>query len=405
MLRLICSFAIAALACLPTTTAAADPTPTSVADDLAVVASAAAEMGVADNAQQAWRRLAALNADQLPAVLAGMKDAGPLAQNWLRTAVDAIAEGTLREGGTLPVDALNAFVRDTANAPRARQVAFDWLVRVDPVAKRRLLYSFLNDPDLSLRYQAVAQMLVEAESLAGPASDVAVDAVPDPVPDPVTKAAQINVYRKALAAARDFGQIEDIAGRLEKLGEEVAVADVLGFLKTWSVIGPFDNTDLAHFNTAYPPENNPVNAEQVYAGKNGEVSWKEATADTGEGFVDLAQALGAEKEAVAYATTVFRSAGGPAELRYQSKNATKVWLNGKLVAQNEVYHSGGGFDQYRVGVELRPGPNVILVKACQNKQLMPWERDWSFRLRLVDGVATPLQPVDGDLLEEPISTY
>ena len=81
---------------------------------------------------------------------------------------------------------------------------------------------------------------------------------------------------------------------------------------------------------------------------------------------------------------------GDAEIRYSSKNATKVWLNGRLIASNEVYHSGGGFDQYQVPVTLRDGENSVLIKVCQNEQKMPWEREWDFKLRVVDNLGTPV---------------
>ncbi|MEM6654677.1 MAG: hypothetical protein AAF596_02650, partial [Planctomycetota bacterium] len=277
--------------------------------------------------------------------------------------------------------ALETFTLDTSQSPRARRTAFEWLTAVDPLAKRRLIYRFLDDPSMSLRYDAVAQMIAENDDLT----------VEDADGNAVEGAVEVkkNVYRKALGYARDPGQIEAIAERLEEMGEVVDVPGVMGFLKTWQVIGPFDNTGLAHFDTVYPPETEHLLAKP-YAGKTGDVAWQPATAGADEGYVDFIGPLGREKEAVAYAYATFLADGGEAELRYQSKNATKVWLNDELVATNEVYHSGGGFDQYRVPVVLRPGENTLLVKACQNEQQRSWEREWSVRLRVVDAVGTPV---------------
>ena len=50
-------------------------------------------------AAQAWEQLARADAAQLPAILRALDDAGPLAANWIRCAVDAIAERELGGGG------------------------------------------------------------------------------------------------------------------------------------------------------------------------------------------------------------------------------------------------------------------------------------------------------------------
>src|SRR5262245_39157458 len=49
---------------------------------------------------------------QLPQVLAAMDDASPLALNWLRLAVESIAQ---KNSGKLPADVLEGFVKDTAH--------------------------------------------------------------------------------------------------------------------------------------------------------------------------------------------------------------------------------------------------------------------------------------------------
>src|SRR5947209_3420740 len=63
-------------------------------------------------AGRAWRELARQGPDALPAILAAMDDADPTAANWLRTAVDGIAEHALASGRPLPAARLEAFVKD-----------------------------------------------------------------------------------------------------------------------------------------------------------------------------------------------------------------------------------------------------------------------------------------------------
>src|SRR3954463_3753890 len=55
-----------------------------------------------DAAENTWRALAKLDASQLPALLQSLDTASPLAANWIRSAIDAIAERTITSGGKLP---------------------------------------------------------------------------------------------------------------------------------------------------------------------------------------------------------------------------------------------------------------------------------------------------------------
>src|SRR5262245_5643438 len=57
-------------------------------------------------AGKAWRELVGCGPAALPAILTALDDADPTAANWLRTAVDAIAERELAAGRTLPADKL-----------------------------------------------------------------------------------------------------------------------------------------------------------------------------------------------------------------------------------------------------------------------------------------------------------
>ena len=81
----------------------------------------------------------------------------------------------------------------------------------------------------------------------------------------------------------------------------------------------------------------------------------EASGD--DGIVDLAAAYDKEKGAVAYLYAEFDSpTDQPAEVRLGCINANKVWINGKEVMANEVYHAGSMLDQYIAPCELRREP-------------------------------------------------
>ncbi len=59
---------------------------------------------------EAWRQLATADARQLPLILAGLDEAGPLGANWIRSAVETIADRKLNSGGKLPTADLEQFL-------------------------------------------------------------------------------------------------------------------------------------------------------------------------------------------------------------------------------------------------------------------------------------------------------
>lgn len=335
-------------------------------------------MGLGNEAaQNAWREVARAGAEQLCVVLAAFDSDKPLAENWLRAAVDAIAERALAEGSGLPAEKLEAFVLDSSHAPRARRAAFEWLARVDGTARERLIPQFLNDLDLEFRREAVEHVRVQAQQRLEAGDESAATAL----------------FEQAFAAARDEDQIEALAKELEKRGKQVDLVRHYGFVSGWKLIAPFDNTDERAFDVAYPPEQE-LRLSARYPGKAGaEAAWVDHTTTDAHGLVDLNKAIGPVKGAVAYAYAEFASdSEQPAEVRLSSVNAVKLWLNGELLLAKEVYHSGTALDQYRVRATLREGTNTILLKVCQNEQTQPWAQDWSFRLRICDKVGTAILP-------------
>jgi hypothetical protein len=125
------------------------------------------------------------------------------------------------------------------------------------------------------------------------------------------------------------------------------------------------------------------------------VKWIESTTVDPYGKVDLNKELLKANGVTAYATTEFTAAEArPIELRLATVCANKIWLNGELIAANNVYHAGEKMDQYIARGKLKQGKNVILVKILQNEQKEEWAQDWDFKLRVCDATGTAVLSKD-----------
>jgi hypothetical protein len=332
-------------------------------------------------AMAAWKELSKVDASQLPEVLAGMRDADRLAENWIRSAAETIAQRQVGARGKLPISALEKFIADTRQAPRARRLAYELIAKVDSAAESRIIPSLVDDPSLELRRDAVALLLKDAGTL-------------DPNND---KPAAIAAYRRIFTSARDLDQIATARAKLAALGENVDLPRHFGFLLSWKLIGPFDNTNQKGFDVGYPPEKE-IDLAAKYVGK-GEmpVRWIDHTSNdkSGMGMVDLNKALGKHMGAIGYAYAEF-VADQPreVELRLGCINANKIWLNGELLTANPVYHTGQQVDQYVGKGRLKPGRNAILLKIAQNEQTEDWAQNWQFQFRVCDAIGTAVLSQD-----------
>ena len=314
----------------------------------------------------------------MPELLAAIDGAGPLAANWLRAAVDTVAERQLQRDGKLPVAELEKFLLQKQHDQRARRLAYEWIVRADPTAPDRLIPGMLDDPSLELRRDAVARVVSAAEKAAA---------------EQKTDEA-ISTYQKALDSARDLDQVLAVTEALKKLGHPVDLARQFGFVQDWKLLGPFDNLQGKGFDKPYQPEV-AVNLAATYPAAGGTIGWVADHTDNENGYVDLNKALGKHMGVAAYAAVEFHSdRSGPAEIRLGTESANKIWLNGKLLFSAEVYHANGLMDQYVGRGELRKGRNLILLKICQNEMTQEWAQDWKFQCRVCDSTGKAILATD-----------
>lgn len=326
------------------------------------------------SAVKAMKTLNSATIDQVPEILEAMDGANQISLNWLRSAVISV----VGRGGELPRDNLHAFFNETSHSAMGRLLAFDLLTNGMPELAESMIPKLIDDPSMPLRYKAISALIESADRL--------LDTDPS---------AAIGKLGFALSKARDVKQIQTIAKKLDGLGIKVNLQEQMGFLNTWHLVGSFDNKDMAGFDVAYGPEEarGMIDLNATYKDQNGEeVTWQQATTDDATGNVDLNLIIGKVKGATVYALGNFKATEDrEAEIRIGTANATKIWLNGQLVMENEIYHNSNSIDKFKGKVNLNKGDNQILIKVCQNEQTESWAQDWQFQIRICDETGKPIE--------------
>ena len=315
-------------------------------------------------ARRAVKIITAGGAENLVPVLKGFQGATPLASNWLRSAFETIAAAEFKAGRDLPADELTEFILVTENAPAARRLAYEWLLKQDEMLEQRLIPGLLEDAHPDFRRDAVAQLIARAQ--AGEDDQA------------------IELYSRALKGAVHDDQVQTIAAALEVAGKPVDLQKHFGFLPKWKIIGPFDNREMKGYPVVYPPETD-FDPAATYDGQLGRVSWQDIATDDGYGIVSVAKQIENYKGSLMYAVTTFHSIEERnVEFRLGTPNAWKLWVNGVLRFEREEYHRSTRMDQYRVPVSLRAGDNTIRLKVCQNEQEQSWAQAYQYQLRVCD---------------------
>lgn len=321
-----------------------------------------------------WEAVSTLPSSAIPKLLAAMNKANDLGDNWIRSAVSEILD---REKDSFPEKEILAFLKDKQNTGSSRMFAFEIIQDKKTAFAQSLTPGFIDDPEPSLRRLAIENILLSARGSNKPKRAKA-------------------LYEKVLSKGREVDQIKEASEALEEAGETIDIQSLMGFLPDWQTVGPFDNTGRKGFNTPFPPEEK-IDLDANYQGKEEKIKWSPFSTTDPFGMLDVNLQYGEVKEVLAYAHTTFRSDSvRPAQFRIGSKNAWKLWVNGKLLFARDEYHRGKTrVDQFIVNGQLREGENEILVKVCQNEQTQSWTKQWEFCLRITDPTGTALHPDPG----------
>jgi HEAT repeat protein len=168
-----------------------------------------------------------------------------------------------------------------------------------------------------------------------------------------------------------------------------ALAQKLGFVTAWHVIGPFpwkmdEGFSIRHVNE---PE---IDLNATFDLNGTALGWQAHRTEDVNGTVNLHWLLGAVDHAIGYAVARIEVPEAcDAVLRMSSDDGLKVWVNGEAVHENNV-DRGGMLDQDQVPAALKAGNNTILVACTQNLG------GWNFALRITrpDGVVLPFKQAE-----------
>src|SRR6266849_5471980 len=157
-------------------------------------------------------------------------------------------------------------------------------------------------------------------------------------------------------------------------------------VRTWAVIGPFDNDGRRGLRAVYGPETDGYDPGVKYPGKDHDVSWRTLPPQMFPlGYVDLSSAVWPAQDSAVYAATGLRSPRArTAVLHLGASGATRLWVNGKLVREDPAVHPSR-WDQAAFAVELRAGDNAVLLKVAHGIGKP------GFSLRICDGRDEPLR--------------
>ncbi|MBI3839844.1 MAG: hypothetical protein HY288_18125 [Planctomycetia bacterium] len=337
---------------------------------LAVIAQTGPQGAGSAAARAACDELSSHRTDLVPRMLMAMETTNPVAANWYRTAFETIVERELAKANPqFPLEDLRAFVHDPKRAGRVRRLALALCDRVDKDYSKQFIPRMLDDPEF--RSDAV-----EAALAAGQQA----------LENGDSETAQTE-FHQAFDHAREGTQTTRAASKLAGLGHKVDIAVHLGLVIDWWLVGPFDAPRFSGFARQFPPEQQ-VDLQAEYVGQEGRtIGWlRYRTADP-LGELNLIQALGPAKEAVAYAYTYVESPREQAaQLRCGADDNCTVWLNGQKVFGRDQWLNGTRFDRFITPVQLRRGQNRILVKICQGPQHKDPQvsNNWSLQLRFCD---------------------
>lgn len=241
---------------------------------------------------------------------------------------------------------------------------------------KNIFEEFKNDPNTTMLGYVERRLFAQIAQMGKTANNKEqyidrlhklIDATPDHL------SAQLNTHLVLAEFYRDNDMPEKAAAHTQKTGFVTE--------NDWLILGPFDNIDGIGYDTAYIPEDaTQIDTAKKYDSIHGQISWQKSEDDTRNGYISLGDNVD-WSVAYAFATVTARDERA-AQIRFDSDDQGKVWLNGKQIFTHTKAFTAE-IDNYIIPVTLKPGKNSILVKVCEETQ------GWGFYLRITDTDGNP----------------
>ncbi len=194
--------------------------------------------------------------------------------------------------------------------------------------------------------------------------------------------------RRLSAPVRQYTAQLLARGRL-RAGDPTAsqhAIDQLGYIRTWRVVGPFDNEGKTGFAREYDPERlrmETVDPDARFDGRERPVAWRDYPNVGHFGYVSFDAVLRPDTNVCGYAETwVTSSRAQSLSLWLGGGGAVAAWWNGQEVIRDAAYRQPDP-DRASVMVAAQQGPNRLLVKTCVSSST------WGFYARLGDANGAP----------------
>lgn len=181
---------------------------------------------------------------------------------------------------------------------------------------------------------------------------------------------QLQRYKKILAEKPFLEESRwiDLAEEF-KIQNILNLADRMGMIRDWRVIGPFANEEgppnrHTSFAMQFPPEFE-LDFSKQYQGKYGEVSWEKISCNPYSGYVDVKTIYPSDEFFTYYAAcTVDSSQEKAAQLRIGSNDGAAVWLGARRIFECNAFRTAS-LDQNIIPIALPKGKISLLLKIAQ----------------------------------------
>jgi len=190
----------------------------------------------------------------------------------------------------------------------------------------------------------------------------------------ITENIDDNIYivskLKEVAESTDDGFIQTYM--YEKIGkyyEDKAQLDSaiiyfnkMGAVKTWNVIGPFENISGSGFYTEFPPEKEFIESNKYQGKENKKINWFEPAKYRRDGWVDFLCYF-SDPNSIFYGNTfVYSEERQKVQIRIGTSGSLRAFLNDQLIIETYT-ETNNNADTFIAETYLQKGWNRLLIKA------------------------------------------